>query len=69
MKKPNIYQVITGQVDVKESIQATQFANLDLIPGSLDLAGLAIELVEEENREKFLKKTTSSIRTPNWPGR
>ena len=61
LKKPNIYQVITGQVDVKESIQATQFANLDLIPGSLDLAGLAIELVEEENREKFLKKTTSSI--------
>ncbi len=60
-KKPNIYQVITGQVDVKDAVQMTQFENLYLIPGSLDLAGLAIELVEEDEREGFLKKSTSSI--------
>ncbi len=60
-KKPNIYQVITGQVDARDAVQSTQFANLSLIPGSLDMAGLAIELVEEENREQFLKKALSVI--------
>ncbi len=60
-KKPNIYQVITGQVDVKDAVQTTQFANLYLIPGSLDLAGLSIELVEEDGRESFLKRSTAGI--------
>lgn len=60
-KKTNIYQVITGQVDVRDAVQTTQFENLYLIPGSLDLAGLSIELVEEDGRESFLKRTTQSI--------
>ncbi len=60
-KKANIYQVITGQVDARDAVQSTLFQNLYLIPGSLDLAGLAIELVEEENRELFLKKSLSVI--------
>ena len=60
-KKANIYQVITGQVDARDAVQSTLFQNLYLIPGSLDLAGLAIELVEEDNREQFLKKSLSVI--------
>ena len=52
-RKPNIYQVITGQVAAEEAVQPTIFKNLSLIPGSLDVAGLAIELVEEEKREVF----------------
>ncbi len=60
-KKANIYQVITGQIDARDAVQSTVFQNLYLIPGSLDLAGLAIELVEEENREKFLKNSLAVI--------
>ena len=59
--KPNIYQVVTGQVDVEDSIQSTMFKNLYLIPGSLDIAGLTIELVEEEHREQYLKFALSPI--------
>ncbi len=60
-KKSNIYDVITGKVSSLDAVQSTIFSNLDLIPGSLNIAGLSIELVEEENREKFLKKTTENL--------
>ena len=60
-RKPNIYQVITGQVAAEEAVQPTIFKNLSLIPGSLDVAGLAIELVEEEKREVFLKETLKTL--------
>ena len=60
-RKPNIYQVITGQVAAEEAVQPTIFKNLSLIPGSLDVAGLAIELVEEEKREVFLKETLKNL--------
>lgn len=60
-KKKNIYQVITGQVPAIDAVQSTMFNNLFLIPGSLDIAGLAIELVDEEKRELFLKRSLASI--------
>ena len=60
-RKPNIYQVITGQVAAEEAVRPTILKNLSLIPGSLDVAGLAIELVEEEKREVFLKETLKNL--------
>ena len=55
LRKANIYQVIVGQVPAASAVQSTIFRNLYLIPGSLDVAGLSIELVNENNREYFLK--------------
>ena len=55
LRKANIYQVIVGQVAAASAVQSTIFPNLYLIPGSLDVAGLSLELVNENNREFFLK--------------
>ena len=55
LRKANIYQVIVGQIQAASAIQSTIFPNLYLIPGSLDVASLSIELVNENNREYFLK--------------
>ena len=60
-RKTSIYHVVTGQTDAKDAIQPTFVKNLYLIPGSLDMAGLGVELVDEENREYFLKRALSSI--------
>ena len=60
-RKANIYQVVTGLVDAKDAVQTTIFKNLYLIPGSLDIAGLAIELVDEDRRESFLKNALKDI--------
>ena len=55
LRKANIYQVIVGQIQAASAVQSTIFKNLYLIPGSLDVASLSIELVNENNREYFLK--------------
>lgn len=60
-RKPNIYQVVTGQIEAKVAIQPTIFNNLYVIPGSLDMAGLGVELVDQEDREHFLVNSLSSI--------
>ena len=60
-KKKNIYDVIVGNSSAIEAVQSTIFENLYLIPGSLDVAGLAIELVEQNNREYYLKTVLSDL--------
>ena len=60
-RKPTCYDAVVGKVSVQEAIQVTPFQNLFVIPGSLDLAGLNIELVDEENREFFLSKALDPI--------
>ena len=60
-KKKNIYDVIVGNSSAMEAVQSTIFENLYLIPGSLDVAGLAIELVEQNNREYYLKTVLSDL--------
>lgn len=60
-KGNNIYSLLTGQVSAKEAVQKTIYKNLDLIPGSLDLAGLNVELIKIENREFVLKEALKEL--------
>ena len=60
-RKPTCYDAVVGKVSVQEAIQVTPFQNLFVISGSLDLAGLNVELVDEENREFFLSKALDPI--------
>ena len=55
LRKPNIYQVIVGRIPAASAVQSTIFYNLYVIPGSIDVAGLSIELVNENNREFYLR--------------
>ncbi|OJV61703.1 MAG: chromosome partitioning protein [Clostridiales bacterium 38-18] len=50
-----IYNVLLGESDIRDVIINTAFENLDILPGSMDLAGAEIELIEYENREFLLK--------------
>lgn len=54
-RKKGIYEVIAGQCSVEEAIQQTPIQNLFAIASNINMAGLNIELVEEERREFFLK--------------
>ena len=54
-KKANIYNVLSGSVPAPSAVQETIFKNLYLIPGSVDVAGLSIELADENNKEFLLK--------------
>ena len=61
--KPTIYELLAGQVDAKDAVKHTGIENLDAISASLDLSGAAIELVDQENREFFLKNALEPLKT------
>ncbi len=54
--KPNIYQVLTGEWKANLAVQKTIYKNLYLIPGSLDMAGIGVELSNQEDREFLMKQ-------------
>lgn len=60
-RKASIYQVVVGQKSAVDAVQPTIVQNLYLIPGSVDTAGLSIELVDEDNREFYLKHSLRDL--------
>ena len=54
--------LIDDSLDPFKTVYKTGVENLDIIPASVDLAGVEIELTQIEGREKRLKNALSSIR-------
>lgn len=61
--KPTVYELISGQISASECIKNSCVDCLDIISASIDLSGAAIELVEQENREFFLKNALNPLRS------
>ena len=61
-EKPTIYELMAEQATAEQTIKKTPVANLDAIPASIDLSGAAIELVDQEDREFYLKKVLEPLR-------
>ena len=60
--KPGVYELISGKAELDEVIHKTSVGGLEVIPSSIDLSGAAVELVEMENRDLFLRKALEPIR-------
>ena len=60
--KASIYDVVTKGVPVVEVIQETTVKNLFVVPSTIDLTGANVELIEEKNREYFLKNALNKVR-------
>lgn len=60
--KPGVYELISGKNGTAEVIQETSVRNLFVIPASIDLSGAAVELVEQEERDYYLKRSLESLR-------
>jgi chromosome partitioning protein len=58
----NIYRVLIGEVSVEESIIKTDYENLFILPGSMNLAGAEIELIGFEHREYLLKNIIERVK-------
>lgn len=56
----NSYSVLMDGCAVSEAILSSSVPGLDLVSASVDLAGAELELVEEQEREFFLKKALQS---------
>lgn len=57
-----VYEALAGTHLAKDLIIGTAHAGLTLLPGGPDLAGSAVELVTEFNRERKLESALSAVR-------
>jgi chromosome partitioning protein len=60
--KKTIYDVLLGDLSMKEVKKPTPMKNLDLIPSNMDLAGAEIELLDINKREYILRKNLEDIK-------
>lgn len=60
--KPTVYELIAGQTAAADAVKHSPVPGLDAISASIDLSGAAIELVDQENREFFLKNALAPLR-------
>ncbi|MCR5553619.1 MAG: AAA family ATPase [bacterium] len=58
----SIYNVIVGDIEPKEAIVSTKIENLDIIPTNIDLAGVEVEMVYMENRERILEAAFNKVK-------
>jgi len=58
---PTLYEVLIGAADITQAIQPTNIANLNIIPANTDLAGGAIELMDQPYREYRLRRALKKI--------
>ena len=56
------YDLLVGDGDATNAVQATEFKNLWILPASLALAGAEIEMVDVPHREKRLKAALAPCR-------
>jgi chromosome partitioning protein len=61
-EKKSVYDVISGNEKIEESIYPTQWPQISIIPSHISLTGGEIELVNIENREQRLKEELNKIR-------
>lgn len=52
----SIYDALIGKVDIKEVVLKTKFKNLYLLPATINLAGVDIELIERSREESGFSK-------------
>ena len=57
-----IYEVIGGELDIKEVIIEDLFENLSLLPANRNLAGAEIELITTENMQFIVKEKLGQVR-------
>ena len=60
-ERPTIYELLEKEVSCDEAVKHTAIENLDAICASIDLSGAAIELVNVENREYYLKNALAPL--------
>ncbi|MGN0521363.1 MAG: ParA family protein [Eubacterium sp.] len=59
--KNSTYDMLINDVPAKDIVLETEFKNLSILPANMNLAGAELELAENENRFKALKKALAPL--------
>lgn len=55
------YDILINDESAKDAVIQTEFKNLSILPANMNLAGAELELAENENRFKVLKKALATL--------
>jgi chromosome partitioning protein len=58
----SLYDVYTGNCGINDALQMTLMEHLEILPSTIDLLGVEVELVGREGRERILSQAIDSIR-------
>ncbi|MCX5718899.1 MAG: ParA family protein [Nitrospirae bacterium] len=58
----NLYDVFAGRCEISDTLKTTSMEHLNILPSTMDLLGVEVELVGKEGRERVLYNAISSIR-------
>lgn len=61
-KKPTVYDLLAGRSSPADVVRKTSVPRLFAIPASIDLSGATVELVEQKEREFFLKSAIAPLK-------
>jgi chromosome partitioning protein len=59
---PGIYEAITENKRIQDVIQKTSVQNLSVVPSGINLTGANVELVDQEDRALYLKRTLADVK-------
>ena len=60
--KPGIYELLSGAATADQATRKTEIPNLFVIPADIQLSGAAVELIDQKERNYFLKKALMPIK-------
>ncbi|PIW28049.1 MAG: chromosome partitioning protein ParA [Rhodospirillales bacterium CG15_BIG_FIL_POST_REV_8_21_14_020_66_15] len=63
----NAYHLLIHAEPLAAAVQATEIPNLEIVPSGIDLSGIEVELVDEDGREYFLKRSLEAARSAAGP--
>ncbi|MDH5202385.1 MAG: ParA family protein [Nitrospirota bacterium] len=58
----SLYDVFASRCEISDTLKTTPMEHLNLLPSTIDLLGVEVELVGKEGRERVLYNAISSIR-------
>lgn len=58
----SLYDVYVGRLPIEETLHETEIPNLHIIPSTIDLLGVEVELVLRDGREKLLLNALATIK-------
>ena len=61
-QKRTLYEVMIGELDIRDALIQTEMQNLHMIPSPINLVGAEIEMLDSDNRESILKNALAPIR-------
>lgn len=62
-QKRTLYEVLIGEIDIRDALIQTEIDNLQMIPSHINLVGAEIEMLDSERRESALKDAIAPIRS------